>query len=184
MNSLRLTWLLLALNLMAGLMLITVSMDEIEPVEQLPSGRKLNIEMPHIPEYQSDSSLMYTAIIDHPLFTEGRLPEIPEEQETEALEEETQNSNASEFKLVGIVVSPENTQALLLKPDRTVERVNLGNKIDGWELESVDMAAVVLVKGEKNIQLELDRTTTNVPKVKARAKRRIPVRARNDDRNR
>ncbi len=181
MNSLRLTWLLLALNLIAGLMLITVSIDEIEPVEQQSTGRKLNIEMPGIPEYQSDSSLIYAAIIDHPLFTEGRLPEIPEEQQEVALEEETQNSNASEFKLVGIVVSPENTQALLLKPDRTVERVNLGNQIDGWELKSVDAAAVVLVKGGKNIQLELERTSKNTPRVKARAKRRIPVRARNND---
>ena len=179
MNSLRLTWLLLALNLVAGFILLTVYFDELEPVSQAVAGAKINLKMPAVPD-QSDAENNFSAIMNHPLFNETRLPE-EEPEKSEITKVDTQQSNASEFTLVGVVISQEDTQALLQKKDRSIERVSLGERIDGWELKSVEAASVVLVNGGKNIQLTLDRTSPKTAKTRLKPKRRVPIRKRIDD---
>ncbi len=180
MNSLRLTWLLLALNLVVGFILLTVYFEELEPVSQAVAGPKPNHKIPTIPAYQTDTDNSYTAIMNHPLFNESRLPE-EEPQESEITKLNTKQINASEFTLLGVVISPEETQALLQKKDRSIERVSLGERIDGWELKSVEAASVVLVNAGKNIQLTLERTSQTKTKTRRKPKRRAPTRRQIDD---
>jgi len=168
MNSLRLTWPLLILNLIMLYLLYTISTHKIEPVSGVTADASVLRELPSLPEHELAVSLESTDILERPLFNADRRPvEITEPAEIEALN--TANTNAADFKLVGVVMSPDGSQALLLKSDRQIESVFLGNKIEGWKLQSIDPDSIVLVKGVKTIQLELERTT---PAINPRARRR------------
>ena len=180
MNSLRLTWLLLALNLIAGTILLMIYFEDQEPELQTVAARQLNFEMPAVPTYQSGSDSNYSAVMSHPLFNESRLPE-EEPEESQATEQDTQESNASELILVGVVISPDETQALLQKKDRSIERVSLGETIDGWELKSVEPASVVLVKAGLDVELTLERTSPVNTRPDLRAKRRALLRKRQEN---
>lgn len=174
MNSLRLTWLLVVLNLVTASGLFIVAVQHREVLEKTGAGAGLEFELPSIPVYQSGFQSDYSGIIDRPLFDESRRP--PEKAaESGKIQPDSQSTNASEFKLVGVVISPENSQALLLKPGSEVKKLEPGNKIDDWQLESINADSVVLVRGAQKAEIKLERKSQKIAKPRVTAKRRASI---------
>lgn len=177
MSSLRLTWLLAALNVLVLFWAVSVYQNEYKDEILVTSKAKKSIELPTLPIFIPQTVDQFSDILDRPIFNEFRLPS---ENETTAIEKVSKNSdNGSLLKLVGVVLLPEGSQALILKPDRKVEKVTTGQKVDGWELMSINKDRVVLEQSGKKLRLQLDRKSQYVPSRKQRAP---PVRRKQDSR--
>ena len=169
MSSVRLTWLLIVLNLLAVLWAVSVykSDDQVEIISTAPTEKP--VELPAFPAFIPQSGEAYLEIVDRPLFNELRQP--PENEEV-PIEKVTKNrDNRTLLKLVGVALQPEGSQALILKPDRTVEKISTGQKIDGWELLSIDEESVLLQQSGQELRLLLERKSQNLPA----NKRRLPA---------
>jgi hypothetical protein len=168
MNSFRLTLLLVLLNFIIAYRLFSLYTHDnglIQPAAT--NSARMDLKLPEIPLHEAGNAFAFTDIAERPLFSESRRPEPVEEEAV--INANEQGTDASEYTLIGIVMSSENSQALLLKPDREVERVMLGDSIDGWELKSIGADRAIFVRGDKNRELLLDRTAPDVPNVRRRA---------------
>ena len=162
MNSIRLTWLLVLLNLVILFIFFNVYVEKSGPGKYDVVTSKVNQDMSTVPVLASRVVGDVSGISERPLFNEDRQPvEIPEPA---IPTKQTPTSNAIEYKLVGIVLLPENSHALLQTKSRELEWVLKGEDIDGWELTSVEPDSVVLVKAGKKVQLMLERTSQAVTK--------------------
>lgn len=166
MNSLRLTWLLAGLNLVALFLLFSVYVEQAGPGKYEAAAGKINQDMPTVPELTANTIGDISEILERPLFNEDRRP--IEITEPVVSTKKTPANDTLDYKLVGVALLPENTQALLQTKKREIERVKLGERIDGWELTSVEADSVVLVKAGKEVQLMLERTSPTVKKTKRR----------------
>ena len=172
MNSLRLTWLLVALNLVVIFVLLSVFVEKSEPGRGVEAvAGKVVQDLPTVPEITFNIIGDVSEITERPLFNEDRQPD--EVIEPEIPTAKAPASDASEFKLVGIVLRPDISLALLQRKNREVEQVIKGGQIDGWELTSVEDETVVLVKAGKKVQLELERTSLPVKSKKTRFNSRL-----------
>ena len=182
MNSQRLTWLLVGLNLLVAYLLYDAFNLEYK-LHGSTGFTDMNAQKLHaISNFSRETNINFSEITARPLFNEDRLPLHSEDAvDTPAM---ASDGNAAAFKLVGTVLLPEVSQALLQKKDRKIEKVQLGEEIDGWELKSVEEDHVVLVKGVKNIQLVLERKSKAQPSLKKRRAiiKRKPGKPGNTDR--
>jgi hypothetical protein len=99
----------------------------------------------------------YNEIIERPLFLSTRRP--PEEQPEEPPEPAPEPPSADEtFTLLGVVLTPEATMALL-QDDKTGEiaRLQVGDQVNGWHLKAVQANSVSLSKGDQAVDLPLVR---------------------------
>lgn len=97
----------------------------------------------------------YQEIVDRPLFMADRRPyEIPPAAATPTNQREP---GLQQFSLSGVVITADQNIAVLQYADgKTLQRVALGEVIDGWTLTEVHEQHVVLQKGEDTRILELE----------------------------
>jgi len=103
----------------------------------------------------------FDEVIQRPLFSETRLPFVAPEPE-KVVEKPGRKSNRSvkkqeQLSLRAVVITPD-TQIAILKSGgkKVLQRVYLGETIDGWTLEDVTSHSVLLKKGKKTRSLELE----------------------------
>lgn len=118
---------------------------------------------PVIPEVQPLGGLnvasldKYNEIIRRPLFLDTRRP--PEDPPEDPPEPSPEPPSADEtFTLLGVVLTPEATMALL-QDDKSGEiaRVQVGEQVNGWHLKAVQANSVSLSKGDQAVDLPLVR---------------------------
>ncbi len=100
----------------------------------------------------------FDEITQRPLFSSTRQPEEKEEEEVFEdifFEPPVQQPD---FKLVGIVLSPEENMALIQSENESnLQRVMLNETIEGWELIKINPNLVELGSGDQLITLEIER---------------------------
>ncbi len=103
----------------------------------------------------------FDEVIQRPLFNETRLPFVaPEPEHLVAKPESKRNRPAKkqeELSLSAVVMTPEIQIAILQSGrNKTLQRVVLGEMIDGWSLDEVTPHSVQLKRGEEIKRLELE----------------------------
>lgn len=122
-----------------------------------------SFELPELAHYQE--------IVERPLFQATRRPPVAEETLAPVPEAEPEDPDA-EFTLIGVVVMPQGTVALLHnKETGKVNRLKVGEAAEKWQLETVEPERVVLRKGERTQELLLERNKRQ-PKINQEALRR------------
>jgi hypothetical protein len=114
-----------------------VSEFEVEPVQPF--------QVAPLPDYRN--------IIERPLFLADRRP--PEETSEETPVSETPVGD-EDLLLLGVVLTPDANMALLQVDQRgQVARLRVGEKVNGWELQSIQPNQVNLNNGERELDLPL-----------------------------
>lgn len=93
----------------------------------------------------------YSAMVDRPLFVEGRRPPEADEASAQASAMQTPLT----LKLMGVVFTPKEKLALLVDPKGKYKRARKNSVVDGWKLVEVDQDKVVLIQGEEQKELRL-----------------------------
>lgn len=132
-----------------------------------------------VQRFQLPALDQYGEIAAHPLFVAARQPEPPPPEE--AAPEKPLVGTEKKPMLVGVMIAPESTVALLRpeEPNAKVLRVKPGESVGDWRLEAILPNRVVLRKGQTIQELALERPRKPVkPKVPARFP--VPVRPAGD----
>ena len=148
----------------------------IEEIDQGGSGtvskdRKPDIDVSIFPEI-----VAFDEVIQRPLFSETRLPFVaPELEQTVAKpRQKTRQSpkKQEQLSLSAVVITPDQQIAILQSGrNKSLQRIALGELIDGWTLEDVTSHSIRLKKGEetKNLELEI-KGSKSKPESKSTAK--------------
>lgn len=172
MASLRATWLFILLNMQLGYIMLGTFQDESELIDSGTMQPAVKFEIPVLPVYSSSSTLDYTEILDRPLFNEDRLPGKADESVRSLAT--TPGLQAKNLSLVGIVLRPEETVALLRVAGRGKQEVigaSQGEIVEGWTIKSIQEDRVFLYKGKQKLELLLERLSVRSPQ----ARRRTPL---------
>lgn len=104
----------------------------------------------------------YEDIVNRPLFNEDRQPYVyvappPEEKPVKTRERPVPPKPPQQFSLTAIVITPETSLAILQGgKDKSLQRVRLGETIDGWTLTDIQDQSIVLTQGEQTQTLDLE----------------------------
>ena len=133
----------------------------IEEIDQGGSGtvskdRKPDIDLSIFPEI-----VAFDEVIQRPLFSETRSPFVaPELEKTVAKpRQKTRQSTKKQeqLSLSAVVITPDQQIAILQSGrNKSLQRIALGELIDGWTLEDVTSHSIRLKKGEETKNLELE----------------------------
>lgn len=124
--------------------------DEYTP---LPNKNVSEFEVKPVQPFQVAPLTDYRNIIERPLFLADRRP--PEETPEETPVSETPAGDG-DLVLLGVVLTPDANMALLQVDQRgQVARLRVGEKVNGWELQSIQPNQVNLNNGEKELDLPL-----------------------------
>lgn len=128
----------------------------VEPVmPEMPANTKSPVKARSIEDYGE--------ITSRPLFNQERRPtEITDEQDSE--------EEGNTLTLAGVVLTPEKQMAIIYssKQEKAI-KVPLWGWVEGWRLTSVEADKVTLHKGNRSLELELQRTSK--PENKAETKK-------------
>ncbi len=128
-----------------------------------------------IKEFVFPKITAFDEIIERPLFNETRLPFEAQKHE-QTVVNTSKKSNQSrikqeQFSLSAVVITPDTQIAILQKGrEKTLQRVLLGEIIDGWTLEDVSSHSIRLKKGNetKNLELEIKNSIKKTPVAKSK----------------
>ena len=103
----------------------------------------------------------FDEIIERPLFNETRLSSEAQKQEQTVVKSRKNNNQTrniqEQFSLSAVVITQDTQIAILQKGrENTLQRVSMGETIDGWTLEDVSSHSIRLVKGKETKDLELE----------------------------
>ena len=105
----------------------------------------------------------YEDIINRPLFNDDRKlyvytePVVQERPPVKTRERPTPPKPQQQLSLTAIVITPEKSLAILQAgKDKSLQRVRLGETIDGWTLAEIQDQSIVLKQGEQTQTLELE----------------------------
>ncbi len=103
----------------------------------------------------------FDEIIERPLFNKTRLPFDAQKQEQTVVDSRKKNNQTrniqEQFSLSAVVITQDTQIAILQKGrEKALQRVFLGETIDGWTLEDVSSHSIRLVKGNETKDLELE----------------------------
>ena len=114
----------------------------------------------------------FNEIIERPLFNETRLPfetGKPEQTVVDTRKNNTKARNKQEqLSLNAVVMTPDKQIAIIQSgPGKDLQRVALGEAIEGWTLDDVSSHSIRLVKGKeiKNLELEIKNSAIKKTKV-------------------
>lgn len=93
----------------------------------------------------------YSAMVNRPLFTEGRKP-ADETEEKNTVPEFTGNI---ELVLTGLVESPEGITAMLQDNNKKHYRAKQGEEAQGWEIIKIETDKVIVKQGNNRKELML-----------------------------
>ena len=110
-----------------------------------------------------DADKLIAEILDRPLFTPGRHP--PEAQADAASEEEEKKPPELQSRLAGVMIRPDESEALFARDGEKPVAVGEGDEIDGWTVDTIEADRVVLTSdfGEKILQPTPEERTTAIP---------------------
>jgi general secretion pathway protein N len=99
----------------------------------------------------------YQETVQRPLFSSTRRPPPPPEPEAPELDVPVppEPKDERDYILLGVMLTPEATMALLKDDHGNISRLRLGDKIDDWRLEQVNPENVVLRQGGRVKDLPL-----------------------------
>lgn len=125
--------------------------------DTVSKSKNLNNQKSIFPEL-----VAYDEIIQRPLFNETRQPFVASESE-KALAKPKQKNNRTikkqeQLSLSAVVITPDKQIAIFQSGrNKSLQRIALGELIDGWYLDEVSPHSVQLKKGEeiKNLELEI-----------------------------
>jgi len=131
-------------------------------------------------EYVFPKIVAFDEVIQRPLFNETRLPFVePEPELKQTVTKPNERSRKKpkkqeQYSLSAVVMTPDKQIAILQSGrGKTLQRVALGEMIDGWSLDEVTSHSVQLKKGEEIKKLELEIKGSNpkpVSKTKAQSR--------------
>lgn len=107
----------------------------------------------------------YREVVERPLFLRSRRPP-PEERRGSVVQ-------PSSFVLVGLIIVPDGRRALIQhgEPPR-LQRVTVGQAIDGWSVESILADRIVVRQGDTEEELKLKpKAPSKAPRATAQAVR-------------
>lgn len=148
---------LLLLNLALGIYLLIITGNEAPhsgaggtaaiELEEITPVTPAATELPPVTAYQE--------IVERPLFMADRRPYEPPPPAASPVTQRP--SKAQQFSLSGVVITEQQNIAILQSADgKTMQRVALGEVIDGWTLTEVHEQHVVLQKDDDTRILELE----------------------------
>ena len=161
---------LLAINLLLGLLLwMEWRADEPTMLTEVPGAASapVEIEIAPPPPFHPAALEDYEEIVARPLFNEGRQPEV----------EEKVVSGPAPTKvpltLVGVVITPERKEALVLRTGREVARLTIGESVEGWTVEAIESDRITVGSRGSAVEVMLERRAPRkaAPRRAARAKR-------------
>ncbi|MCX8048580.1 MAG: hypothetical protein N3A55_02825 [Methylohalobius sp.] len=116
--------------------------------QAVPTPQPSPPTLPDLPPLEA-----FSAFVEQPLFVEGRKP-LPEE--TEATSETGAEKKQPDFRLTGIITTPEAGQMILVQnqSNKTL-RFRLGESIDGWRVAELKEDQVLLERGGETYVLKL-----------------------------
>jgi len=104
----------------------------------------------------------YENIINRPLFNDDRKPyvyvaPVAEQKPVKTKERPMPTKPQQQLSLTAVVITPEKSLAILQAGNnKTLQRVRLGETIDGWTLTEIQDQSVVLEQGGQTQTLELE----------------------------
>jgi general secretion pathway protein N len=145
-----------------------------EPAKKAPAQAAPSpVEVPTLPPLDE-----LEATRERPLFARTRRPPaaVPKPVEQEPVVE-TVSSEEAPAELIGIVIGPERTFAILRdNSTKEVQHLQKGEKIDDWRLDEIASRRIVLRRGASKINLELfDQKDTDGSKSGAAEQPATPV---------
>lgn len=155
-----------------ALLIAVLALEMRFPVKVEPMGQHAPAATPEthlLPDF--DFALQpldrYVEIIERPLFRETRRAPEPEEATETETPQQAGRGQSPPFVLTGVNIAADRREALLVEVGgKEVWRVQQGDEIRGWRLETVGAENVVLRRGELSQELRLERKS-GVPGAKA-----------------
>lgn len=124
---------------------VAINLDEIESVAMENHNNELQL----ISEYQDT--------VNRPLFMQDRQPYVMVKPEIETTKVTVKKIIPQQFSLSAIVISYDKSLAILqYRENKTLQRIVLGETIDGWTLAEIHDQYIVLKKGDEMQTLELE----------------------------
>ncbi len=114
----------------------------------------------------------FTEVTERPLFSQTRRPDVAAIDEPDLPQVPVRQPD---FTLTGVVIADGSQIALLSrKRDPKIERVKVGEKLDGWEVTEISPLKVVMISQGSQIELEMLRKSdpAQAAKLKAQLTRR------------
>jgi hypothetical protein len=118
------------------------------------SASRETAEQPPDPDFVMPPLNTYAEVVARPLFTSTRRPPV-----------DVTPGRPADFQLVGTIISTRDSQALLSHgvPPK-IDRVALGQKIEGWTVQSIEPDRVVLVQGGSRAEIGTSAKPPEEPK--------------------
>ena len=109
-------------------------------------------------KYEISKASDYDEIINRPLFFEDRKPFVyvkPEKQLKQ--KKQTTPKKTEQYSLSAVIITSERQLAIIQSGrGKTLQRISLGEDIDGWTLETIEPRSILLKKGNETKNLELE----------------------------
>jgi len=108
----------------------------------------------------------YDEIIERPLFFDDRKPYVyvePEKKQPDTKKKKTTPKKNEQYSLSAIMITSEKKLAIIQSGrEKSLQRIALGESIDGWKIENIEPHSVLLKKGNesKNLTLEIKNSNT------------------------
>lgn len=151
----RVFLLLLNVALMLTIWLIWRNAPQPDSATEMADVSAAPLQLPASP-LRSLSLTNYEEIITRPLFWSDRRA-----LENEATAASTGGNQPLAFVLLGVVMSPESNHALLSKSgSNEVVKVQPGDVVDGWQVESMTANSVRLSRGSEQRAISMDDVRT------------------------
>ena len=160
-NRLMITMLVLSSIALAAILAFQLlhppELNKIEAIRSNDPVLDIGAEETSLEHIKIAAADRYSEIVERPLFLESRKPPAPDARPA-PIQAPVQEEDDKTFTLIGVMVTTEATTALLqVNETGKIVRLRPGEKVENWQLNSVDADFVTLRKGQKNKKLELVR---------------------------
>ena len=132
-------------------------LNKIEAIRSDDPMLEINAQETLLEHFKIAAMDRYRDIVERPLFLESRKPPVLDAPAA-PIKAPVQEEDDKTFTLIGVMVTTETTTALLqVNETGKIVRLRPGEKVENWQLKSVDADFVTLRKGQKNKKLPLVR---------------------------
>jgi len=134
--------------------------------DQIDAGVMIKDKNKNNGEFIFPDIIAFDEIIKRPLFNKKRLPFVTLESQQTGVKTHLKNNQniikQDQLSLSAVVISPDTQIAILQKGrGKMLQRISIGETIDGWTLEDVTPHSIRLKKGKetKSLELEIKKST-------------------------
>ncbi len=137
--------------------------------DQLDAGGMIKDKTKNNREFIFSDIIAFDEIIKRPLFNKKRLPFVTLESQQTGVKTHLKNNQniikQDQLSLSAVVISPDTQIAILQKGrGKMLQRISIGETIDGWTLEDVTPHSIRLKKGKETKSLELEIKNSTIKK--------------------